>query len=114
MGEAQMLPRFRLSITLAVWIDRMYDKFPCVRISNTSEDCRIGWTDIAAAIRAQCLEGTGVICVECYTGGLLDSLDRPWHGAFPCRIVRAEGCYLAEPELERDSSAADRRRSLAV
>jgi mannose-6-phosphate isomerase class I len=97
-----MLPRFRLSTTLSEWIDRMYDKAPFVGVSNTSQDCRIGWTDISATIRNRCPDGTGVICVECYPGVLLDSLCIGLGTELsPCRIVRAEECYLAEPELER-------------
>ncbi len=80
----------------------MYDKFPFVRVSDTREDCRIGWTDIAATIRAKCPNGTGVICVECYPGVLLDALCIGLGTELsPSRIVRAEDCYLAEPELEQ-------------
>ena len=78
----------------------MYDKFPFVPVSNSSEDCRVGWNEIAAALSSRAPQ-RGVVCVECYPGVLLDQLCAALVREMdPVRILRAEDFYLDSGQLE--------------
>jgi mannose-6-phosphate isomerase class I len=79
----------------------MYDKFPFVRVSDRDADCKQGWSEIAAEIRAQLSAHPATVCVECYPGTLIERLAGDLAAALrPDRVVVADSCYLSAEEIQ--------------
>jgi mannose-6-phosphate isomerase class I len=77
-----------------------YDKFPVVRVSDSSEDCHVGWESIARVIRGRVQPGRFVICIECYPGYFEDEIERGLVEALkPSLLVRSKECFLSEAEI---------------
>lgn len=48
--------------------DSNYDKLPAISVSQDESVCRIGWSEIALALRSQQASERTIIVVECYPG----------------------------------------------
>jgi len=79
-----------------------YDKYPVVKVSDSTRDCCVGWSSIGRKIRAKVRTGPYVLCVECYPGCFEDEIERELVAALnPDLVVRAKDCYLTEPEIRQ-------------
>jgi len=79
----------------------MYDKFPYIRVSDSSSDCKEGWRDIGSVIRTQLRNERTTICIECYPGTLIQPLVQTLSEELaPSHLVLAESCYLSGEEIK--------------
>jgi mannose-6-phosphate isomerase class I len=79
----------------------MYDKFPYIRVSDDEADCRLGWSEIGAAIRDRITAARETtVCVECYPGTLLDPIVKNLSAELlPNQVLVADSCYLPAEEI---------------
>ncbi|GGA67265.1 mannose-6-phosphate isomerase [Edaphobacter acidisoli] len=89
----------------------MYDKTPYLQVTHQDCDCIKGWPAIAAQIRSALPTGSGLVCVECYPGVLIEQVSSCLRKELgPHRQLRAEDWYfspeqindLIEPYLSND------------
>jgi len=79
----------------------MYDKFPYIRVSDDEADCKLGWSEVGAAIRDQLPSCKATVCVECYPGTFLDSIVKNLSSELsPSQILVADSCYLPAEAIE--------------
>jgi mannose-6-phosphate isomerase class I len=77
-----------------------YDKYPAIRVSDSTADCKVGWESIAKTIAAKVQKGHYVLCVECYPGCFEEEIERELAGALkPALILRAKDCYFPEDRI---------------
>jgi len=77
-----------------------YDKYPVVRVSDSDEDCDLGWPAIVGRLKVKIRPGRFVICVECYPGCFEKQIEQKLvEGLKPERVIRAGDCYRSEPEI---------------
>jgi hypothetical protein len=77
-----------------------YDKYPVVRVTDSSESCRVGWQTIGAELAAAVRPGRFVLCVECYPGALEGEIQQELTRALgPSLVVLAKDSYLREQDL---------------
>src|SRR6185369_5795301 len=84
-----------------------YDKHPVIRVSDSSNDCQVGWDAITQRIQAKISTDPFVICVECYPGCFEKEIEDQLARALkPSLIVSVRDCYLPEYKIreicERD------------
>src|SRR5467141_3050664 len=77
-----------------------YDKYPVVRVADSSQPCRVGWQAIGAELVAAVRPGKFVLCVECYPGAFEREIERALTRALsPSLVVLAKDSYLCEQKL---------------
>ncbi len=70
-----------------------YDKHPYVAISSSPDECSVGWQAIWNRV-GKFWRRTGVLCIECYPGVMLQDIERSLLAAFPgIRILNVSDCY---------------------
>lgn len=80
----------------------MYDKFPYVRVSEDEADCRLGWSEIGASIRARVPGPNATICIECYPGTIVTQIEAALaHELQADQVLLADTCYLSAEEIEQ-------------
>jgi len=78
-----------------------YDKYPLVRVSDSRDDCEMGWDAIGRLLKASVRPGRFVICVECYPGCFEKEIEKQLVSALnPQIVLRAEECYLPESTIQ--------------
>jgi mannose-6-phosphate isomerase class I len=79
----------------------MYDKFPYIRVSDDDTDCKLGWSEIGAALRDRLAGRKCIVCVECYPGTIVDLLEQNLSAEIsPDYVLAADSCYLQPEEIE--------------
>jgi len=77
-----------------------YDKYPVVRVADSSQPCRVGWQAIGAELVAAVRPGKFVLCVECYPGAFEREIEQALTRALsPSLVVLAKDSYLCEQKL---------------
>lgn len=77
-----------------------YDKYPVVRVSESSSVCNVGWPAVTQRLKASVRQGRYVLCVECYPGCFEEQIERELVSALkPSRVVKAKDCYRSEAEI---------------
>jgi len=77
-----------------------YDKYPVVRVADSSQPCRVGWQAIGAELVAAVRPGKFVLCVECYPGAVEREIEQALTRALsPSLVVLAKDSYLCEQKL---------------
>lgn len=80
----------------------MYDKFPYVRVSEDEADCRLGWSEIGASIRARVPGPNATICIECYPGTIVTQIEAALARELQAdQVLLADTCYLSAEEIEQ-------------
>jgi mannose-6-phosphate isomerase class I len=81
----------------------LYDKFPAVRISASSEPCVEGWDEIARELRGRVRPGRFIVALETYPGVLLPELAAQLEDVFsPSLLIHVDKAYeYAEVLRER-------------
>src|SRR2546430_2569146 len=81
-----------------------YDKYPIVRVSETSADCAEGWHEVLARVAAEVKRTPRcVVAVECYPGVDTAQLREAFvAGLHPTYVVDAESALRPREELEAD------------
>jgi mannose-6-phosphate isomerase class I len=65
-----------------------YDKHPCVRVSTSTDDCRVGWRNIIERLKASCAESRCTFAVECYPGTFEEMIkDTLFEGLRPAGVI---------------------------
>jgi mannose-6-phosphate isomerase class I len=76
----------------------MYDKIPFIS-AGPADACLAGWQSITADIQKR---ATGVVCLECYPGVLLNEIQQAIRAQMPgWRIILAEDALLPESAIEQ-------------
>jgi len=77
-----------------------YDKYPVVRIADSSQPCRVGWQAIGVELVAAVRPGKFVLCVECYPGAFEREIEQALTRALsPSLVVLAKDNYLCEQKV---------------
>lgn len=80
-----------------MFTDSKYDKYPVVAVSNSTEECSVGWHEIGERLQKSVRPGGFVLCVECYPGASEDEIEQELAKALrPVKILRARDHYLSE------------------
>jgi mannose-6-phosphate isomerase class I len=67
-----------------------YDKYPCVQVSSSASECWVGWQEIIGRLRPATIEGSSVICVECYPGAFESAIGQALEqGLRPAKTIYA-------------------------
>ena len=45
-----------------------YDRHPCIPVSTSAADCRVGWRNIIERLKSSSAESRCTLAVECYSG----------------------------------------------
>jgi hypothetical protein len=78
-----------------------YEKYPVVRVADSSDSCAAGWQAISRRLKASVRRGRFVICVECYPGCFEQEIEKELvHALEPQCVLRAEECYLPENAIQ--------------
>jgi mannose-6-phosphate isomerase class I len=79
-----------------------YDKQPFVRASADERECKVGWTEINAQLRAAIGAAPRLVCVECYPGVFTEDIQSAvMSGLRPSIVIRAEDSLKIPLEIER-------------
>ncbi|MGB6199706.1 MAG: class I mannose-6-phosphate isomerase [Candidatus Acidiferrales bacterium] len=79
-----------------------YDKRPFVQASANEQECKCGWAEIGAHLRAMAGAAGKIICVECYPGVFVDDVVVGLKAQLGLSIViRAQDLLKAPAEIER-------------
>jgi len=88
-----------------------YDKYPCIPVSTSAADCRVGWRNIIDRLKPLSEQGRCTLAVECYPGtfegiikdGLVEGL-RPAGMIYTPDLLKAPHCLdtLLAPYLGDD------------
>src|SRR6267378_4102900 len=73
-----------------------YDKYPVVRVADSSQPCRVGWQAIGAELVAAVRLGKFVLCVECYPGAIEREIEND------ARMALLGECYAGAAQGETD------------
>lgn len=77
-----------------------YEKYPVVRVSESSSACDVGWPDVGQKLKANIAPGRFVLCVECYPGCFEEQIERELVSSLrPSRVLKAKDCYRSEDEI---------------
>ena len=83
-----------------------YDKRPFVHASSDENECKKGWPEIGARLRAIGGAKPRVICIECYPGVFVDEITSALaRDLGPITIMRAEYSLKSPVEIERITGA---------
>ncbi|MGB9071577.1 MAG: class I mannose-6-phosphate isomerase [Terriglobales bacterium] len=74
-----------------------YDKFPCLQIRPTANECQVGWPRIAEKLRAAICGGCNVLCVECYPGVREEEIEQALATSLRCADVISTRSLLKNP-----------------
>lgn len=75
-----------------------YDKQPVINITSSSADCASGWASILERLAGR---WTGPLCVECYPGVFVESIEQAITGALPpSQVFRASDCMKTVEQVE--------------
>src|SRR3954447_3664408 len=81
-----------------------YDKFPFVRISESSAHCDVGWDAIAQRLRdflTKSGNDAGIIAIECYPGVFEDEIVVALTERLrPAMVVRTRDAMLAPEQID--------------
>ncbi len=78
-----------------------YDKHPVVHVSDSRDDCEVGWQAVGQRLKASVRPGRFVMCVECYPGCFEKEIEKQLVRALEPQIVlRAGDCYLPESAIQ--------------
>jgi hypothetical protein len=79
-----------------------YDKRPFVQASANEQECKAGWTEIGAQLRAMAGAGRRVICVDCYPGIFVDDVVAGLGAQLgPSSVIRTQDLLKTPAEIER-------------
>jgi mannose-6-phosphate isomerase class I len=78
-----------------------YEKFPAVRVADSSAGVDVGWRAIGARLRALLPPRTSVVCVECYPGVFESEIEQALAETLhPSLVVRTAEYFRPPSELQ--------------
>jgi mannose-6-phosphate isomerase class I len=79
-----------------------YDKRPFVQASANEQECKAGWTEIGAQLRAIIGSARKIICIDCYPGVFVDDVVAGLDSQLgPSIVIRTHDLLKAPAEIER-------------
>src|SRR5216683_3480203 len=78
-----------------------YDKYPCIPVSTSADDCRVGWRNIIDRLKPLSEQGRCTLAVECYPGtfeGIIK--DALVEGLRPAGMIYTPDLLKAPPCLD--------------
>jgi mannose-6-phosphate isomerase class I len=78
-----------------------YEKHPCIRVASTTSETWVGWGAIAGRLKAS-VEGSSVLCVECYPGAFERSIREALQDSLqPAEVIYTPDLLKAPIEIDK-------------